>query len=82
MKNVPVLAPTLQAFVPRWVRETSLLSMVGAPHDEDDGEQQTLKQLQQDDDDGTGLHQQDKADTKDRSRAATTITKRRLYKSA
>ena len=77
---MPVLAPTLQAFVPRWVREASLLSMVGVPHDEDDGEQQKLKRLQQDDDDSAGLHQQDKADVEDRSCAATKIKKRRLYK--
>jgi hypothetical protein len=54
--------------------------MVGVPHDEDDGEQQKLQQLQQEDDDGTGLHQQDKADVEDISRAATKIKKRRLYK--
>ena len=76
---MPVLAPTLHAFVPRWVREASLLSMVGVPHDEDDGEQQKLKQLQQDDDGGTGLHQQDKADVEDKSRAATKLKKRRFY---
>jgi hypothetical protein len=71
VKYVPVLAPSLQTFVSRELRETSLLSMVGVPHDEDDGEQQKLQRLQQEDDDGTGLHQQDKADVEDRSRAAT-----------
>ena len=80
VKNVPVLAPSLQAFVSRELRETSLLSMVGVPHDEDDGEQQKLKRLQQEDDDGSGLHQQDKADVEDISRAATKMKKRRLYK--
>ena len=54
VKNVPVLAPRQQAFVSRAVRETSLNSMVSVPHDEDDGEQEKLKLLQQEDDDGTG----------------------------
>jgi hypothetical protein len=45
--------------------------MTGVPHDEDDGEQQKLKQLHQEDDDGTGLSQREKADII--SRAATNI---------
>ena len=42
IKHVFVLAPHQQAFVPREVRATSLLTMVGVPHDEDQSEQQTL----------------------------------------
>ena len=80
MRSVPLLAPDKQAFVDRDVRAASLLSMVGAPHDEDQSEQQKLKLLPAEDDDGTGLHQQDKADVEDISRAATKIKKRRLYK--
>ena len=75
---MPVLAPNLQAFVSREVRETSLSSMVGVPHDEDDGKQQTLKLLHQEDDDGTGLNQREKAEII--SRAATNTKKRQLYK--
>ncbi len=72
MSNVLALAPNLQAFVPREVRATSLLSMVGVPHDEDQGEQQKLKLLPAEDDDGTGLYPQAKADPEDKSRAAPT----------
>ncbi len=68
MKHVPVLAPILQSFVKKDVREISLGSMTGVPHDEDDGEQQKLKQLHHEDDDGT-LNQQEKAEVI--SRAAT-----------
>jgi hypothetical protein len=75
--NVLVLAPNLQAFVSQEVRETSLASMTGVPHDEDDGEQQKLKQLHPEDDDGT-LNQQEKAEVI--SRAATNLKKRQLYK--
>jgi hypothetical protein len=77
---VLVLAPNLQAFVSREVRKTSFISMVGVPHDEDHGEHQKLMLLQAEDDDDTGLHQQVKADPEDRSRAATNIKKRTLYK--
>ena len=72
-----MLAPNLQAFVPGEARETSLSSMVGVPHDEDDGEQQKLNQLHHEDDDGT-LNQPEKAEVI--SRAATDISTRRLYK--
>ena len=38
VRNVPVLAPTMQALVSREVRETSLASMLGEPHkDEEEG---------------------------------------------
>ena len=38
LRNVPVLAPTMQALVSREVRETSLASMLGEPHkDEEEG---------------------------------------------
>ncbi len=80
VKNVPVLAPMHQAFVSMAVRETSLTSMVGVPHDEDQGEQQKLKLLSAEDDDGKGLIQQAHADPDDISRAATNIKKRELYK--
>ncbi len=76
---MPVLAPSQQAFVPREVRATSLLSLVGDPHDEDHSEQQNLMLLPAEDDDGTGLHQQVKADPEDKSRAATHIEPRKLY---
>ncbi len=36
MKDVPVLAPSLQSFVRKEVREISLGNMTGVPHDEDD----------------------------------------------
>ena len=55
------------------MRGTSLNSMVGVPHDED-GEQDTLKLLQQEDDEGTGLSQPGAADPEDISRAAATWT--------
>ena len=54
MQNVPLLAPQHQAFVHRDVRATSLLSMLGVPHDEDKGEQQKLKLLPAEDDDCDG----------------------------
>jgi hypothetical protein len=59
---------------PQMVRGTSLNSMVGVPHDEDDGEQDKLKLLQQEDDEGTGLSQPGVADPEDISRAAATWT--------
>ena len=77
MKHVPVLAPILQSFVKKEVREISLGSMTGVPHDEDDGEQQKLKQLGCEDTD-SALHQPDKAEII--SRAATNIKKRPLYR--
>ena len=79
MKNVPVLAPRHQALVPRAVRETSLMSMVGVPHNEDDGEQEKLKLLQEDDD-GTGLHQPHGADQQDKALVAAQMKKRKLYR--
>ena len=39
VRNVPVLAPKHQALVTRDVREQSLNSMTGIPHNEDKGEQ-------------------------------------------
>ena len=54
MKNVPVLAPKLQAFVTKGVRETSLESMLGVPHDEDAGEKVKIKLLHQEDIDDAG----------------------------
>ncbi len=77
VKHVPVLAPSLQSFVRKEVREISLGSMTGVPHDEDDGEQQKLKQLRCEDDD-SALHQPDKAEVI--SRAATKVKKRPLYR--
>ena len=58
---------------PQMVRGTSLNSMVGVPHDEDDGEQDQLKLLQQEGDEGTGLSQPGAADP-EVSRAAATWT--------
>ena len=75
MENVPLLAPQHQAFVHRNVRATSLLSMVGVPHDEDQGEQQESKLLPAEDDDGEGLSQHVHADPEDISRAAANIKK-------
>ena len=40
VRNVPVLAPKHQALVTRDVREQSLNSMTGIPHNEDKGEQE------------------------------------------
>ena len=77
---MPLLAPQQQAFVHRNARATSLLSMVGVPHDEDEGEQQKLKLLPAEDDDGEGLTQHVHAGPEDISRAATNIEKRTLYK--
>ena len=74
MQNVPLLAPQHQAFVHRDVRATSLLSMLGTPHDEDKGEQQKLKLLPAEDDDCEGLSQHVHPDPEDISRAAATWT--------
>jgi hypothetical protein len=78
LKNVPVLAPRHQAFVSRAVRETSLMSMVGVPHSEDNGEQEKLKLLQEDED-GTVLDQPHGADQQDKAHYAAQ-RKRKLYR--
>jgi hypothetical protein len=79
VKNVPVLPPKHQAFVSRAVRETSLISMVGIPHNEDDGEKEKQKLLA-DDDDNTELNQPDGADQQNRPIVAAQVKKRKLYR--
>ena len=81
MSNVPVLAPKLQAFVPRGVRDTSLDSMVGGPLDEDEEEQMNIKLLHQEDNDGAG-DQPRKADLphKAGAYAAARRKNRKLFK--
>ena len=79
---MPVLAPKLQAFVPKGVRETSLDSMVGVPHDEDEGEQVRIKLLQQEDNDGASdsPHTADPPPADTIARAAARRKNRKLYK--
>jgi hypothetical protein len=67
-----------QAFVSSAVRETSLMSMVGVPHSEDNGEQEKLELLQ-DDDDGMGLDQPNRDAQKDKA-ILTALRKRKLYR--
>jgi len=70
VKNVPVLAPKHQAYVSRALRETSLASMVGIPHDEDGAEAERLRKLLENDPEG--LNQPEGAgDERDRDRAET-----------
>jgi hypothetical protein len=80
VKNVPMLAPRDQAFVSREVRETSLISMVGVPDNEDIGEQEKLKLLPPEDDDGERLHQPEEADRSAKVLVAAKNTKRELYR--
>ena len=61
VKNVPVLSPKHQALVSRKIRETSLTTMVGVDHTEDDEEKETIKRsaCRESDEgaDAQGLHQ-------------------------
>ena len=81
---MPVLAPTQQAFVSKAVRQTSLNSMVGVPHDMDAEEHAQMTLLQQGGVDGTGLNQPDAvADEKaaaDKAVRAARKKNRKLYK--
>ena len=82
MKNMPVLAPEHEAFVSRAVRETSLLTMVGVPHTEDDVEQENSRR-QEEDEDVTELNQPDGADEQENTLAAQIKAangKRKLYR--
>ena len=78
MKNVPVLAPKNHAYVSRAVRDTSLGSMVGIPHNEDDGEQERLKLILEDDDDAPRLDQPEEVNQQ--AAIAIHVKKRRLYR--
>ena len=82
MKNVPVLAPKHQAFVCRAVREESIASMVGVPHDRDECEREKLEHDAAADDDDAVTQTQPGAEL---NRPCTTllqaqIKKRKLYK--
>ena len=56
VRNVPVLAPKNQAYVPRQIREVSLRSMMGVPHNEDEGEKQKT-QVTEEENANTGTNQ-------------------------
>ena len=81
VKNVPVLAPKHQAFVCREVRETSLQSMAGVPHDEDAEEQEKITLTV---DVEEGLNQPEEADAKDAQtqvkELVAQVKKRKLYR--
>ena len=83
VKNVPVLAPKHQAFVCREVREISLQTMAGVPHDEDAEEQEKLTRKALDGD-GEGLNQPEEADAKDAQdqvkELVAQVKKRKLYR--
>ena len=56
LRNVPVLAPKNQAYVPRQIREVSLRCMIGVPHNEYEGEKEKTQVLEEEDA-NTGLNQ-------------------------
>ena len=78
MRNVPVLAPKNQAYVPRHVRDESLRNMTGVPHNEDEGEQEKARDVD-DGDDAAWLNQPKYID-EDRAFVASHIKKRKLYR--
>jgi hypothetical protein len=82
VRNVPVLAPKNQAYVSRAVREASLNSMTGIPHDEDEGEKEKAKTLEEDDE-STGLNQRrlnQPDEAEERAFVAAHVKKRKLYR--
>ena len=84
VRNVPVLCPKNQAYVSRSVRETSLSTMAGTAHDEDETEKKKLIQSQQqgdDDDPPQGLHQPgDGANEQQKAMVVASVKKRKLYR--
>ena len=80
MRNVPVLPPKLQAYVSRTVRDTSLQSMTGVPHDEDEGEKSKLQQIEEDERTGPVQLDQQGTEADDKAFVHTNIKKRKLYR--
>ena len=85
VRNVPVLAPKMQAYVSRAVREVSLSNMAGLPHSEDPVEQKKENDQEKDkeDDDNTELHQpkEKQPDQAEQTAfVASHIKKRKLYR--
>ena len=72
IKNVPVLPPKLHALVSKEMRETSLLNMMGQPHEEEASAQPDRP----DEEEGAGLHQPDPA----KALVAAHVKKRKLYR--
>ena len=78
MRNVPVLAPKNQAYVPRHVRDESLRNMTGVPHNEDEGEKEKARDV--DVGDYPAWLKQPKYIDKDRAFVASHTKKRKLYR--
>ena len=82
VRNVPVLAPKNQAYVPRQVRDESVRNMTGVPHNEDPGEQEKAKDVDEGDDapwlNQPNPNQPDKDE--DRAFVASHVKKRKLYR--
>ena len=82
VRNVPVLAPKNQAYVPRQIREVSLRSMMGVPHNEDEGEKQKTQVLEEENA-NTGMNQPNPNQTaqdEEKAFVAAHIKKRKLYR--
>ena len=75
VRNVPVLAPKHHAYVSREVREASLATMAGVPHDEDQEEKENLKRKEIEEE-----GEQEDAEEQDKVHVAANLKKRKLYR--
>ena len=83
VRHVPVLHPKNQSFVDRAVRDTSLASMVGVPHDEDPDEKELEQEAQAaaaEEDQLAETAQAESADAQTKKFAQQHYKKRKLYR--
>ena len=85
VRNVSVLAPRHQALVGRGVREASLASMTGIPHNEDQAEQdREIRLMESTEADGSSVLNQpaseESAAQENKALVAAVVKRRKLYK--